>query len=705
MATSTEMTVVRQRASPLVIASEEARAVMLRRARRHSALVRVLRVAFPVAAVALFATYFVSVRLGIKVNTGGTLTVSLPTLIGDDLTMNKPQYQGYNKDGGSYVVHAETARQDVKQTGPVRLDNIDARMTQPDKTVTDIRARKGDFETKTGVLKVYGGIDIVSQNGTKARLASAVVHTKESRIVSEEPVQISMPTGELRGNKMELRQKVRAVTFTDGVVARLVPEQKPRTGGPRVVPGQGALMAGSNAPVDITSERLDLDDNAKIALFRGNVHAVQGEATLDAPELEVHYEGNATPGAKPAEGTEADPPAQGRLKKLIARPDVTLTRANDVVQAPLVTFDAVAGLAALTGGVVVTSPPDRRVTGDRADVDTANNLIRLTGNVVVTSGADRRVTADVADIDQRTEVTVLTGRVVASQGQNVIRGRRLLIDRKGGTSEIAVPGERVAARFVRDTRGEAPKQKKQPAEGGGISFSTDPNAPIDVEADTLHVDDNAKTATFRGEVRAVQGDFVIRTPEMVATYSGQGALADPAAKGAAPRGEGSAQLQTVKANRKVLITSKDNQTVTGDWAIFDVKGNTATVGGDVVVNQAPNIIRGPRLVIDMTTGQSRMEQVSGVGGAMAATGIGPVQPPAEPNPQAPKAIEKGDCGGRMCAVFFPNALKEQKDQKEKKAKDGQDAGTAKAKAPTDAARPAPAASGWSIATEPASRAN
>jgi len=704
MATSTQMTVVRQRASPLVIANDEARAVMLRQARRHSALVRILRIAFPVAAVALFATYFVSVRLGIKINTGGTLTVSIPSLIGEDLTMNKPQYQGYNKDGGSYVVHAETARQDVKQTGPVRLDTIDARMTQPDKTVTEVRARKGDYEIKTGVLKAYGGIDIVSQNGTTAKLTSAVVNTKESRIVSEEPVLITMPTGQLRGNKMELRQKVREVTFTDGVVAHLITEPKSRPGAARPAAGQGTLMSRSNAPVDITSERLDVDDTAKIALFRGNVHAVQGEASLDAAELEIHYEGNATPGSKPPDAAEAGAvqPAQGRLRKLIARPDVTLTRANDVVQAPLATFDPVAGMAALTGGVVVTSPPDRRVTGDRADVDTANNLIRLTGNVVVTSGADRRVTADVADIDQRTEVTVLTGRVVASQGQNVVRGRRLHIDRKAGTAEIAVPGERVAARFVRDTRSEAPKPKKQPAEGGGISFNTDPNAPIDVDADTLRVDDNAKTATFRGEVRAVQGDFVIRTPEMVATYTGQGALADPAAKEAAPRAEGTAQLQTIKANRKVHITSKDNQTVTGDWAIFDVKGNTATVGGDVVVNQAPNIIRGPRLVIDMTTGQSRMEQVSGVGGAMAASGIGPQQPPAEPNPQAPKAIEKGDCGGRMCAVFFPNALKE---QKEKKAKEGQDAGAAKAKVPTPPLKAAPAASGWSVATEPAGQTN
>jgi lipopolysaccharide export system protein LptA len=38
-----------------------------------------------------------------------------------------------------------------------------------------------------------------------------------------------------------------------------------------------------------------------------------------------------------------------------------------------------------------------------------------------------------------------------------------------------------------------------------------------------------------------------------------------------------------------------------------MKTNTVTLTGNVVVSQGPNIMRGDRLVVDMTTGVSRVE--------------------------------------------------------------------------------------------------
>ena len=48
---------------------------------------------------------------------------------------------------------------------------------------------------------------------------------------------------------------------------------------------------------------------------------------------------------------------------------------------------------------------------------------------------------------------------------------------------------------------------------GGVlgTFKTDPNAPMDIEADTLDVYDADKQAVFRSNVKAQQGDFVVRT--------------------------------------------------------------------------------------------------------------------------------------------------------------------------------------------------
>jgi lipopolysaccharide export system protein LptA len=48
----------------------------------------------------------------------------------------------------------------------------------------------------------------------------------------------------------------------------------------------------SNAPVDVTAERIEVQDRADRAIFAGNVHVAQAEMTLDAPRLTVAYSGN-----------------------------------------------------------------------------------------------------------------------------------------------------------------------------------------------------------------------------------------------------------------------------------------------------------------------------------------------------------------------------------------------------------------------------
>ncbi len=56
------------------------------------------------------------------------------------------------------------------------------------------------------------------------------------------------------------------------------------------------------------------------------------------------------------------------------------------------------------------------------------------------------------------------------------------------------------------------------------SFKSDPNAPMEIEADTLDVHDASKRAVFNGNVWAQQGGMVIRTEELAAIYTGQSGL-------------------------------------------------------------------------------------------------------------------------------------------------------------------------------------
>jgi lipopolysaccharide export system protein LptA len=152
---------------------------------------------------------------------------------------------------------------------------------------------------------------------------------------------------------------------------------------------------------------------------------------------------------------------------------------------------------------------------------------------------------------------------------------------------------------------------------GGLSQSS--SDPIDIESDALVVHDKEKYATFRGNVKAVQGTTTLRAKELNVHYIGGGSLAPGAkeetkvaeAKGATGKGE-QAQISKIEAKGEVTITSDKDQTTSSDWALYDVAAQMVTVGGNVVLTQGQNVLKGDRLVIDLKTGESRFENTGNV---------------------------------------------------------------------------------------------
>jgi lipopolysaccharide export system protein LptA len=158
---------------------------------------------------------------------------------------------------------------------------------------------------------------------------------------------------------------------------------------------------------------------------------------------------------------------------------------------------------------------------------------------------------------------------------------------------------------------------------GGLSQSS--KDPIDIESDLLVVHDQQKYATFSGNVKAVQGTTTLRAQQLDVHYVGGGdkltgggktegaGQAAPATKvadvkpaGEAASGDGT-QITKIEAKGDVVINSDKDQTTTSDWAIYDVPSQLVTVGGNVVLTQGKNVLKGDRLVIDLKTNESRFE--------------------------------------------------------------------------------------------------
>src|SRR5215510_4449754 len=208
----------------------------------------------------------------------------------------------------------------------------------------------------------------------------------------------------------------------------------------------------------------------------------------------------------------------------------------------------------------------------------------------------------------------------------------------------------------------APAQTMTNTFGG---FSKNSNQPIDIESDVLVVHDAQKYATFKGNVKAVQGTTTLRSRELDVHYVGSGSDsltkgpdttgstpaptpgATPGTGDAKPSGVGlgtnnGTQISKIEARGEVVITSDQDQTTRSDWALYDVPAQLVTVGGNVVLMQGKNVLKGDRLVIDLKTGESRFENKSST-----------------------------TAGGRIRALFMPkDAVKvgDQKDAKPAEAK-------------------------------------
>jgi lipopolysaccharide export system protein LptA len=138
-------------------------------------------------------------------------------------------------------------------------------------------------------------------------------------------------------------------------------------------------------------------------------------------------------------------------------------------------------------------------------------------------------------------------------------------------------------------------------------FSQNRDQPVHIEAATLEVRDKEKQATFSGNVRVTQGDTGLRSNTLVVFYDQGGANATGSSMKAATPGPGGQQkIKKLEARGNVVVTQKE-QTATGDLGLFDMQTNTVTLSGNVVMTQGQNVLRGERLVVDLTSGVSRVE--------------------------------------------------------------------------------------------------
>jgi lipopolysaccharide export system protein LptC len=192
-------------------------------AKRHSQRVHLLRRVLPiVAGIALVLVslwlYFDPLRyvreLPVSV---GALKIS-----GTKLTMEAPRLTGYSKDGHPYNITAKSAAQDLTKTSVIELNGIVGKFTTSERGETVLSAKNGIYDSKTETMRLFGGINISSDDGGYSGvLEEAVGEPKKGHMTSKSPVAITFKEGNLRSDGVEVLDHGKSAIFTGNVVVNL----------------------------------------------------------------------------------------------------------------------------------------------------------------------------------------------------------------------------------------------------------------------------------------------------------------------------------------------------------------------------------------------------------------------------------------------------------------------------------------------------
>lgn len=131
-------------------------------------------------------------------------------------------------------------------------------------------------------------------------------------------------------------------------------------------------------------------------------------------------------------------------------------------------------------------------------------------------------------------------------------------------------------------------------------IKADTDQPIEINADSLEVQQDNNLAIFTGNVDAIQGRIRLRADRLTVWYR--------------PGGDGGSDVQgtinKIEANGRVFISSPD-ETAQGDNGVYDVGAAEVVLTGDVVLTRGENVVRGKRLVMNLETGRSEMKSDGG----------------------------------------------------------------------------------------------
>lgn len=129
------------------------------------------------------------------------------------------------------------------------------------------------------------------------------------------------------------------------------------------------------------------------------------------------------------------------------------------------------------------------------------------------------------------------------------------------------------------------------AQGAQVAFGSmqqDTDAPVEVTADSLSVNQRDGTALYTGNVVIVQGEMRLAAPRVLVVYSAQ-----------------AGRIDRLEATGGVTMVSGE-EAAEAERADYDIEGGTVTLAGNVLMTQGENALTAERMVVNLDDGTAQM---------------------------------------------------------------------------------------------------
>ncbi len=129
------------------------------------------------------------------------------------------------------------------------------------------------------------------------------------------------------------------------------------------------------------------------------------------------------------------------------------------------------------------------------------------------------------------------------------------------------------------------------AQGTNVAFGAmerDADAPVEVTADSLSVNQSDGTAIYAGNVIVAQGDMRLAADRVRVVYS-----------------ESAGRIERMEATGGVTLVSGE-EAAEAERADYNIDDGTVVMSGNVLLTQGPNALTSQRMVVNLDTGTAQM---------------------------------------------------------------------------------------------------